>query len=226
MTKSTLVRTVLAGIASLSLVCLSAPAFAQHGGGHGGGASGGGFRGGGSVHGGGSYGGGYHGGGYGSGGYRGGGRSTSGGGGSYGRMGGGSSARGFGGGSSSAGRNSGGWSGWRSGGNASRAIADGGWHTFGGGRGGVGSAVNSGARLCSCGAEHLGAEHRSHVAGRMCDISPIEVATFPFADRIIDSARLRRTRPSRKMPALGFPGFLRGGDVVVGLMAPFRNSPE
>jgi hypothetical protein len=56
-------------------------------------------------------------------------------------MGGGSSARGFGGGSSTGGRNSGGWSGWRSGGNVSRAIADRRWHTFGGGRGGVGSAL-------------------------------------------------------------------------------------
>src|ERR1035441_7690848 len=62
MRKSTLLKSLLAGIASLLLVCLPVPAFAQHGGGHGGGGGGSHGGGGGGYHGGG--GGGYHGGGY------------------------------------------------------------------------------------------------------------------------------------------------------------------
>jgi hypothetical protein len=72
MNRSTLLKALLSGTTSLALVFLSAPAFAQHGGGHSGG-GGGGSRaggGGGGFHGGGSYGG-HHGGGY-TGGYRGG----------------------------------------------------------------------------------------------------------------------------------------------------------
>ena len=73
MKKSTSLQALLSGIVSLGLVCLSAPAFAQHGGGHSGGGGGGGSHAGagGGFHGGGGSYGGYHGGGY-SGGYRGG----------------------------------------------------------------------------------------------------------------------------------------------------------
>jgi hypothetical protein len=162
MRKSTFLKTLLAGITSLTLVCAAMPAFAQHGG-HGGGSGGGGFHGGGGgFHGGGSYGGGYHGGGSYSG-YRGGG-SMYGGGGRYGRMGGGSpSARSFGGGRawSSEGRGvrntSPGWqsfarsvgSGSRNGANAASfhpAIADGQWHSFGGPHAAVGTGLTADAR--------------------------------------------------------------------------------
>jgi hypothetical protein len=71
MKKSTLFHALLPGIVSFGLVCFSAPAFAQHGGGHAGGGGGSHSGGGGGFHGGGSYGG-FHGGSY-SGGYHGGG---------------------------------------------------------------------------------------------------------------------------------------------------------
>src|SRR5260370_13199703 len=74
MTKSTLLKTPLAGIASFILFCAPMPALAQHGGHAGGGGGGGGFHGGGGgggFHGGG--GGGLHGGGYSGGGVHGGG---------------------------------------------------------------------------------------------------------------------------------------------------------
>ena len=68
MSKSTLLKAILAGISSISLICFSPTAQAQHGGGHGGGGGGshgggggfggaGGFHGSGGYHGGGSYGG-------------------------------------------------------------------------------------------------------------------------------------------------------------------------
>jgi len=73
MTKSTLLKTLLAGIASFILVCAPIPALAQHGGHAGGGGGGGGFHGGGGAfHGGGYSGGGFHGAGSSYGGYRGG----------------------------------------------------------------------------------------------------------------------------------------------------------
>ena len=74
MKKSTSLQALLSGIVSLGLVCLSAPAFAQHGGGHSGGGGGGGSHAGagggfhgsggsfGGYHGGSGYGGSYHGG--------------------------------------------------------------------------------------------------------------------------------------------------------------------
>ena len=71
MWKSTLLKVFLAGISSVSLICLPTTALAQHGGGHGGGGGGGGFHGGGG--GGGGFGGGFHGGGFGGGGFHGGG---------------------------------------------------------------------------------------------------------------------------------------------------------
>jgi len=75
MSTPTLLKTLLAALSSVTLVCFSTPAIAQHGGGHAGG-GGGGFHGGGGGfsgggHGGGYSGGGFHGGAYG-GGYRGG----------------------------------------------------------------------------------------------------------------------------------------------------------
>lgn len=70
MKKSTSLQAILSGTISLGLVCLSVPAFAQHGGGHSGGGGGGSHAGAGGGFHGGSFGG-YHGGGY-SGGYRGG----------------------------------------------------------------------------------------------------------------------------------------------------------
>src|ERR1700692_3019261 len=154
MRKSTFLKTLLAGITSLTLVCAAMPAFAQHGG-HGGGGGGGGFHGGGGGGGfprGGSYSG-----------YRGGG-SMYGGGGRYGRMGGGSpSARSSGGGRawSSEGRGvrntSPGWHSFaRSGGGGSRngastasfhsPISDGQWHSFGGEHGAVGSGLTANTR--------------------------------------------------------------------------------
>jgi len=65
MKKSTLFQALLPGIVSFGLVCFSAPAFAQHGGGHAGGGGGSHSGGGGGFHGGGggSYGG-FHGGSY------------------------------------------------------------------------------------------------------------------------------------------------------------------
>src|ERR1019366_1593027 len=62
MRKSSLLKSLPAGLASFVLVCLPVPAFAQHGGGHGGGGGGSHGGGGGGYQGGG--GGGWHGGGH------------------------------------------------------------------------------------------------------------------------------------------------------------------
>ena len=156
MKKSTLLKTLLVGIASLALVCLPIPAMAQHGGhgggggggGHVGGGGGGGFHGGGSsggYHGGGSYGGSHGGysGGYGGshGGYAG--RGSYGGGsrGSY-----GSGARGAYGG----GMHSGSYHAWASESHSGVRNTSPGWHSFERGGNTAGAAVHSGAT----GAEH------------------------------------------------------------------------
>lgn len=213
MRKSTLLNALLAGIASVSLVCVTAPAFAQHGGGgHGGGGGGshgggGGFHGGGGsfggYHGGGSYGG-YHGGGY-SGGYHGG---AYGGRGSYGGM------RG----DSYSARNSGesrpwSWEG-RTSGNTSP-----GWHSFGNngsmaGRSGGNAAVagNRGAagRLGSdrSGSEGMAASHATIADGHWHSFGASHAAA---GSRLASTARPTATA-SLNHSALGFgPGPWRAG---------------
>ena len=146
MTRSTFAKVLLASIASLVLVFVPNPAFAQRGGGgHGGG---GGFHGGGGggFHGGGGFSGGGHSG------FSGGGRSY--GGGAY-RSGGGFSSRAYGGsayrGSGFGGRSVAGLNG-RSFGSAGRssgvrnAIADGQWHSFGSAGRVTNAAASSGFR--------------------------------------------------------------------------------
>jgi hypothetical protein len=141
MTTPTLLKAVLAGIASLTLVCASTPALAQHGGGgHGGG--GGGARGGGAYSGGGARGGGSSYGGSRSGASRGNarGESANRGGGRSEGMRGGSSALG------SSGRGTGrAWSAESHGSSAREStIADGQFHSFGGARSAAPAALRSG----------------------------------------------------------------------------------
>jgi hypothetical protein len=170
MRKNTLLKVLLAGFASLTLICAPQSLFAQHGSGGGGshggsgggshGGGGGGFHGGGgggSVHSGGY--GGFHGGAGSYGGYRGGERQGYGGGSRYGRMGGESpSTRNSGAtrSSSSLGRadTSPRWHSFeRSGGSGGAAtghqmgVADGQWHSFGSARGSAGTAIAANSRF-------------------------------------------------------------------------------
>jgi len=128
MSTPTLLKTLLAALASVTLVCFSTPALAQHGGGHAGGGGGGSHGGGGGFSGGGhggysgggyhggSYGGGYHAG-SGGGGYRAG-SGSYGGRGSYGAMRGGPSSM-----------HGGSYHPWASEGHAVRDSSPG-WHSF------------------------------------------------------------------------------------------------
>jgi len=166
MSTPTLVKALLAGLASVTFVCFSTPAFAQHGGGHAGGGGGGFHGGGGGSAGGGSHGGGYSGGGYHGGSYGGGYHGGSGGGGYHagaGSYGGRGSYGGMRGGASSM---RGSYHPWASEGHSVRDSSPG-WHSFERSPNGGAMSARSGAAGTGRTGTETGASHNpsaSHVA--------------------------------------------------------------
>jgi len=182
MRKSTFLNALLAGIASVALVCAPTTAFAQHGGGgHGGGGGGGGgfHGGGGGFHGGGgSYGGGYHGGGY-YGGY--GGR-----GGSYGGM------RG----ASPSGRNSDEARPWSWEGRGGSRDTSPGWHSFGSGNSaGMAGRSSSGAIAGRSGSGTAAGRSASGMAAAPAAIADGQWHSFGSARSAAGSALTSNARP-------------------------------